>query len=153
MSGLIFRKISALLLLCLLVTVQASAIFACGMSMVADGSDGWSYGNDSAEQSFIHFEDGVERLVISRTFENGSKDTVWIIPVPAHPESVKVDVLSDLPRYSGYDVVVRAKREMKTLAEGIVYSQIYPLLTLLFQRERTVFTASESISMMNSTSK
>jgi hypothetical protein len=54
-----------------LLLLQPLALFACGMSMISSES-GWAFGNDSAEQSFINFENGEEKLIISRNFANGS---------------------------------------------------------------------------------
>ena len=81
------------------------------MSMISsDSPSGWTYANDSAEQSYINYENGIEHLIISRNFENGSANTVWVIPVPSAPTSVNVDVLKGNPEFSGFDVVEKSRK-------------------------------------------
>lgn len=111
--------------------LQPLAVLACGMSMVSSES-GWAFGNDSAEQSFINFENGEEKLIISRNFANGSHDTVWVIPIPASPNSVKIDVLPDTPKFSGYDVSKHADKKLSNIRDALLSTQIYPIVPIIF---------------------
>ncbi len=105
---------------------QSALVYACGISMIPSAASGWAYGNDSAEQSFINYQDGIEHLIISRTFENESADTVWIIPIPAAPDSINVDVLSESPKFFGYDIILEAEAELKNIRKRLLSTQIYP---------------------------
>jgi hypothetical protein len=106
---------------------QPLAVLACGISLISLG-DSWVYGNDSAEQSFINFENGVEKLLISRSFENGSSSAVWVIPVPASPNSIEVDVLSEIPQFEGYNVEDRALENLADIRDSILSTQVYPAI-------------------------
>ena len=111
--------------------IQTVFVYACGMSMISTSSSGWTYGNDSAERSYINYENGIEHLIISRTFENGSADAVWVIPVPASPTAINVDVLGEDPNFFGYDVLAKTKEELKSIKEGLLATQIYPLVPII----------------------
>ncbi len=126
-SSVRFSLASFILALFLL---QPLAVFACGMSMISS-ANGWTFGNDSAEQSFINFANGEEKLIISRNFTNGSNDTVWVIPVPASPNSIKIDVLSDIPKFSGYDVSNRANEKLSSIRDTLLSTQIYPIVPII----------------------
>lgn len=130
--------------------LQPLAVFACGMSMIPSASSsGWTYGNDSAEQSFINYENGIEHLIISRSFENGSADTVWVIPVPATPTSVNVDVLSEDPKFSGYDVIAKAKGNIKTIKDGLLSTQIYPIIPIILSSTFGISNSVDSKSFVS----
>lgn len=63
------------------IALQPVIVVACGVSLRPSSSAGWDYGSDSAEQSYIHYEDGIEKLIISRDFEASPEGTAWIIPL------------------------------------------------------------------------
>ncbi|MCC2630816.1 MAG: hypothetical protein K0S38_625 [Candidatus Paceibacter sp.] len=112
-----------------LVFFQPLLLLACGVSII-NSNNGFDYGNDSAEQSFINYENGTEKLIISRDFTNGSKDTVWVIPIPSDPQQVNVDVIADIPQFTGSDVEQEAAENMITIRDGMIATQIYPVLGL-----------------------
>ena len=112
---------------------QPLAVFACGMSMISsDSPSGWTYANDSAEQSYINYENGIEHLIISRNFENGSANTVWVIPVPSAPTSVNVDVLKGNPEFSGFDVVEKSRKKINDIKQSLLSTQIYPIALSIY---------------------
>jgi len=120
----------------LIISVVMSSLFwwspasACGCGVLITSSDNedWAYGNDSTEQSFINFENGTEKLIISLELKNTSRDAVLVIPIPAKPESVKSDILSETPKFYGYDVPERARENLLGIRNSLLATQIYPLV-------------------------
>ena len=93
------RKILALFFILLLLAPYAAAD---GMIFIED-RDMWSLQPEQNQAAAIHYEDGMENLLISVSPGSDFKGdkAVWIFPVPAAPGSVKIDVLKGYPRLTG----------------------------------------------------
>jgi hypothetical protein len=93
-------KRAALLFLVLL--WLAPHALADGMLYIAD-RDMWYLQPEENQLAAIHYEDGMENLLVS--VSPGANFTgdhaVWIFPVPAAPDKVKIDVLKGYPRMYG----------------------------------------------------
>lgn len=119
-----------LLIYCFVLSFQPLSLFACWISIIpsSEGRVSWTYGNDAAEQSFINYENGIEKLIISRTFDNKDKNTVWVIPISSPPESVKVNVLPETPKLRGYNVKDEVNNTLIKLHKYSAFTQEYLLL-------------------------
>lgn len=102
-------------------------ILACGISLIPDGPS-WTYGNDGAEQSFINYEHGQESLIISRNFDNDTESAVWVVPLPAAAQAVKVDVISDTPNFTGYEITKKASENFDSVKKSLLATQFYPMV-------------------------
>lgn len=118
---------SRLLAILFIFLASATLAAACGVGVINTPS-GWDYGADSAEQSFIDYADGIEKLTISRNFESTESSTVWIIPIPAHPQKIKTDILTKLPELRGMNIADTANHHFKTVRRTLLKSQLYPLI-------------------------
>jgi len=104
------KKIIAFLLL--------GIIFAPGFALADGGmihfdpySDRWDYFDETNQQAFINYENGVEKMILSvgvGDLKEGK--TMWIFPVPADPNKVAVDVITKLP-------ILRGKKFPKKLSQ------------------------------------
>lgn len=130
-SRLVFIK-SFLGIVIVMMLFQPFTLLACGLSMVRF-SDTWTFGKDSAEQSFIDYTNGEEKLIISRHFADGTDNTVWIIPVPASPAKVEIDILSDLPRFIGYDIYDQASENLKKIRNVLLATQFFPAVPIFLK--------------------
>lgn len=126
------KKIVKVLALLLLFSISSST-FACWLSILSDSHRGRTFANDSAEQSYIYYKSGQEKLIISRNFANGNKSTVWVIPVPANPDAVKTNVIPSIPSISGYDVAnfSTISHKLEDIRGALVFTQVYPLIPVL----------------------
>ena len=122
--------IISVLMLSLLLVLPVSAC-GCGVLITSSDNGAWTYGNDSLEQSFINFENGTEKLIISLDLKNTSRDAVLVIPIPADPASVKADILSETPRFYGYDVSKRAQENLSHIRDSLLATQIYPIVPII----------------------
>lgn len=64
---------------------------------------------ENNQQAFINHQNGTEKLIIAVDFNKESSEIVWVVPVPAKPEEVKVDIISSLPHFFGEDIIKKAK--------------------------------------------
>lgn len=128
-----FTKFSLIISVLMLSLLWVLPIFACGCGVLitSSGSDAWTYGDDSLEQSFINFENGTEKLIISLDIKKTSRDAVLVIPIPADPGSVKADILSETPRFDGYDVSKRAQENLSHIRDSLLATQIYPIIPII----------------------
>lgn len=122
--------IISVLMLSLLLVLPVSAC-GCGVLITSSDNGDWTYGNDSLEQSFINFENRTEKLIISLDLKNTSRDAVLVIPIPADPGSVKADILSETPRFYGYDVSKRAQENLSHIRDSLLATQIYPIIPIV----------------------
>lgn len=97
-GSLMVKGLSLLVILLLLAPYAA----ADGMIFVGD-RDMWYLQPEQNQMAAIHYEDGMENLLISVSPGTDFKGerAVWIFPVPAAPETVKVDILKNYPRFTG----------------------------------------------------
>lgn len=110
------------------------SVSACGCGLMISQSDsGWTYGDDSVEQSFINFENGTEKLIIGLNLKKRSKDAVLVIPIPADPRAIKADVLSEIPRFSGYNISERARENLSDIRDALLSTQIYPIIPIFLK--------------------
>lgn len=99
--------------------------------MLITSSDiGWGYGEDSIERSFINLENGTEKLIISLDIKNRPNDAVLVIPLPAAPDTIKADVLSETPQFYGYNVPSQARQKLSNIRNVLLSTQIYPIIPL-----------------------
>lgn len=93
------QKILALIFALLFIAPYAAAD---GMMFIED-ADMWYLQPEENQVAAIHYEDGMENMLISVSPGSDFKGdrAVWIFPVPAAPETVKIDVLKGFPRLTG----------------------------------------------------
>ena len=113
-----------------------------GVGVLADGmvisqpdlyAGGWDYSDETDQQAFINFHNGLEKMVVGVDI-NGidDKNAVWLFPVPARPEKVVIDVVDQLPEMSGVNVASKASGNLPGIKNFLFNSQIYPALSSLF---------------------
>lgn len=138
-------------LLCLLLSIVALT----GLPVIANadgyiimpviGKD-WTWVDENSQQAFINYQDGLEKLIVAVDMEKHDSDAVWIMPVPGKPEDVRIDIISDLPRLSGYDVDEKARatlaKNMKNSSAVAALGQLWisiPALAMLIVYESIFF--------------
>ena len=97
----IMRRIPALFFVLLFIVPYAAAD---GMIFIED-HDMWHLQPEQNQVAAIHYENGMENMLISVSpgADFSGDRAVWIFPVPAAPQDVKVDILKEYPRLTGED--------------------------------------------------
>lgn len=109
--------------------ISAPLVRADGMAFIA-GRDSLANAlhGEHTQIAAINYEDGKEKLVIAVKIDQIKDDeVVWIVPVPAKPEDVKINILKDFPRFAGSDVNLIAQEDVNH------FSQITRMLVFLNQ--------------------
>jgi len=119
-----------------------SFVFADGMVIGPLPEGDWMQVDESRQQAFINYEDGIEKLIVAVEIEKKNQDIVWILPVPSKPEQVEVDITSKLPIFFGDEVTSKAKQvvfnELLYSYSGALLSQVWTFpLTIIFASLRT----------------
>ena len=127
---IIFSLLAPALMLVFLGSIPASAC-GCGLLLTSSDAGIWQYGSDSLEQSFINLEGGAEKLIISLDIKKTSRDAVLVIPIPAEPNLVYADILSETPSFFGYDVSKRAQENLSHIRDSLLATQIYPIIPMI----------------------
>ncbi|MFA5995081.1 MAG: hypothetical protein WCW27_00885 [Patescibacteria group bacterium] len=90
-------------------------------------SDQWDYANESSQQAFINYENGLQKMIISIGYEESSNDMVWFFPVPADPNKVVIDVVKYLPELHGDDVSKTAQAKLSAGYNLLQTTQLYTI--------------------------
>ncbi len=127
-------KISLACLLSFSLFFGVFPLSACGCGiMIEPSNSGWSYGKDASEQAYINYENGIESLIIGLDIQHRDTGAVLVIPIPAKADTVKADVLDKRPEFYGYDVAVEAQENLSNIRNGLMATQIYPILPMFLQ--------------------
>ncbi len=107
-------------------------VFADGMVINQDPRDPysgeWDYSDESDQQAFINYQDGMEKMIVSVKIDDiEDKNAVWVFPVPAEPAKVAINMVEELPEMNGVEISSSAKSNLAKVKNILFGSQIYPL--------------------------
>lgn len=113
-----------------------SSILADGMMIHHDPySNRWDYSNESSQQAFINYQDGLQKMVISVDYQpQDNTNVVWLFPIPSAPEKIAIDVVGSLPRFRGEDISIKAKSNLDQTRDILQMSQIYTIPFVLMSK-------------------
>ena len=118
------KKITTIILLILFLMPMA----------LADGMIIDPYGPvmEKGQQAAIIYEkkgdEYLEKMIISVQTDPIHKDkAAWIFPVPAEPDDVVIDVVTQFPRMRGYEVLREAKTNIENIIDFAKMSLIFPI--------------------------
>lgn len=104
-------------------------------SVLADGGiwryyqDRWEPLSENEQKAAINYQDGLEKMIIDVNFNMEANDkAVWIFPVPAKPEKVVIDVVTNFPELYGNDPRLEAKSSMNSMLFLSSMTQLYPIV-------------------------
>lgn len=120
------KKIFSLILIILL--FLPFFIFADGVIIkpLPEGTFDWV--DQNSQMAFINYESGLEKLIIEVNIQKESPEVAWIIPIPAKPEEVKIDIISSLPRFYGWEVTKKTKWVLREPLSLITYPTIVSIV-------------------------
>lgn len=115
----------ALFLLLFLVLIPA---------VTADGviwrPDRWEPLEQNEQRAVIAYQDGLEKMIIAVDFRMAYDKAVWIFPVPAKPQKVVIDVVTEFPSFRGRSMEGYIQQPIKRAGLGIVYPFFIPTTTI-----------------------
>ena len=121
------RKIMVFMLVIIYCISFPLLVFADGCMMKADPyQDRWDYVNETNQQAFINYENGIQKMILSVGLEETSKNgAVWVFPVPSNPEEINIDILNKLPEFEGEEISRTAQKVIDKLRGSAIRTQIY----------------------------
>ncbi|MCK5490280.1 MAG: DUF2330 domain-containing protein [Candidatus Pacebacteria bacterium] len=137
-----FRKIFSGFLIA--IYLLPNLVLADGMMIKPDPyGNRWDFVSESNQQAYINYEDGLEKLILSIGLEEADSGAVWIFPVPANPERVVIDILTEMPDLRGEEINNKAKSELENIKEPLLLTQIYPAVFSSLSRKSTVLVEND----------
>ncbi len=118
------NKIINLILVAILIVLPFFASADGGVFRPMPNGD-MSLVKEKSQQAFINYENGVEKLIIAADIEEGSYDIFWIIPIPANPENIKIDISPELPIFYGDEVMSKAKINFSENLKNSYYASLF----------------------------
>lgn len=123
------RSVRPLLLSLLLVLTVSGPVWADGCVF----GKGMKLIPENSQQAFIEWDKGQERLYVATHTQSHSGPSVWVVPVPALPEQVKAEPVTDMPFPITPDPVVRpAKETVGKIAAGFFLTSLLSYVFGLF---------------------
>jgi hypothetical protein len=107
--------------------------------VVADGvvlrPDSWEPLEENEQRAAIAYQNGFEKMIIAIDFRMAYDKAVWIFPLPAKPEKIVIDVVTEFPRFRGRNIEESLQQNLMSILLGIVdpvfilalTERIYPL--------------------------
>lgn len=121
------KKIVIFLLL-VVFSVPAFALADGGVVHFDPYSDRWDFADETNQQAFINYEKGVEKMILSvGVGDLNEGKTMWIFPVPADPNKVAVDVVTQLPILRGEEISQKAQSNLDDALGFLQASQIFTI--------------------------
>lgn len=122
------------------------SVFADGCMMKADPyGDRWDYVDETNQQAFINYKNGVQKMILSVGLEgNSEKGAVWVFPVPADPEKIDIDILNELPEFEGEEISRTAQKIINESRKSAILTQIYP--APLFMMSGSILLGGDGIN-------
>lgn len=129
---------------------------------VTSYADGMTFGVDrgisrllNEEHQFcaISYKDGYQNMILSINTEKSTfKNGVWLFPVPAKPESVKLNIVKGFPDFHGNDMKEAA---MYSVSEAFGYMRLSQLYTMPFFLSGTLSSknADSSVKIYDTVNK
>lgn len=118
-----------------LVLLIAPVAFADGMIHVYDPDMSyWKLQSEESQVAVINFENGIEKMIIAvKTGNLQGQKAVWVFPVPAKPESTKIDITESFPILNGVDFETKKNTALGGALIAAGMSQVYlaPLMIIL----------------------
>jgi len=86
----------------------------------------WELLEQNEQRAVINYQDGVQKMIIAVDFKMAYDKAVWIFPIPARPEKIKVDIVAKFPALEGTHIKQYAEHMAKRVALGIIYPFFIP---------------------------
>jgi hypothetical protein len=127
---------------------SSKTVFADGMMIESDPYSGrWDYSDESNQQAFINYENGLQKMIISVGFENENNNgAVWLFPVPSDPNKIAINIIKNLPQLTGEEISEKAKSNLDQASEYLQMSQIYTIPLIIFTKDM-MSAASDSLAL------
>lgn len=85
------------------------------------------YVQENSQFAVINYENGIEKMMIKMTTMMPERGVYWLLPIPASPEELKMDIAMKLPILRGKELTSWGRDIIKRARMFAYGGQIYPL--------------------------
>ena len=125
------KKIFLFLVVTFVLFASISNVLADGMLHIYD-RDMWNLFTEDQQFCAINYNEGIQNMILSvNSGELTGQKAVWIFPVPAKPEEVKINIIEGFPQLAGYDIEEEIGDSLSIMFTFMRVSQIYTLPLLI----------------------
>jgi hypothetical protein len=79
------------------------------------------------QTAIVAYDKGYEKITVAININvKNAENVAWILPIPAEPENVTIEI-ADFPVLYGKDAVRQAREDIDYLMTGVSFTQIYPI--------------------------
>jgi len=115
-------------IICLITLIVLTPSFVLADGVIIPPVDPHIPLDENAQLAAINYQDGLEKMIISVNFDMKDYDkAAWVFPVPAEPDYVVIDIINNFPRFTGQDVIQKARSDVDGIIFATSLTQIYPL--------------------------
>ena len=124
------KLIVIVLALCFFSPVVA---FADGGIFYPDDEWGnWDMLKQNKQEAYINFYNGREELLLSIDVgANMMRESLWLLPVPARPDEIILDVIDGIPAVTGDRLKKKIDDSIAGIEKTLWMTQLYPVVPLL----------------------
>lgn len=98
----------------------------------------WRQVDEKQQTCLISYNAGQEKMLLAVKLDTfHSTKAVWVFPVPSSPDQVRMDVVGDLPEFSGVSARVLGHQTIARMFSVMAMSQIYPIPFMSGAQEET----------------
>ncbi|HDS30470.1 MAG TPA: hypothetical protein ENN67_05435 [Firmicutes bacterium] len=120
----------------LLVGFMLTFIFLSIAPLHADGfvigkspkMKGFDYIDETQQNAYINYSDGLQRMILTIGIASAETDRVWILPIPSAPQDIVLDILREVPEFSGDELSRNTASKLHGIRKALLAMQIYPML-------------------------
>lgn len=126
------KKFALLLLVILFLSAFLPSVVKADGFTIRTESSYFALHDETAQVAALNYEDGREKLLLAvKLGQLVDGSVVWIVPIPAEPSEVEINILEEFPEFNGFDILRKAnwsKNRVDDTAWAVAASQFFSLL-------------------------
>lgn len=89
--------------------------------------------DENYQLAAINHQDGMQKMIIGINIDmKNYSEALWIFPIPAEPNKVAIDILSEFPKFYGNEIEDEVRYTLNKLTKISQLTHIYPPIFWLF---------------------
>ncbi|HEX9059165.1 MAG TPA: hypothetical protein VF941_03205, partial [Clostridia bacterium] len=122
------KFISLFFILVIIISLFSITVYGDGMAFAGDRGKSRLW-NEEYQFCSISYKDGYQNMILLiKPDETNVKNGVWLFPVPARPEDVKLNVVKRFPELSGVSIQETCNIHLSEAFYYMRLSQLYPFM-------------------------
>jgi len=118
-----------------LTIISPSIVFADGGMFFYDLYDEANILTETDQLSYINFDNGIQKMIIAVNAQSikQAKSIIWLFPLPASPEKIKIDIINKLPSFNGGLLKGHFLKYYDQLVNFLLYTQFFRFIITILE--------------------